>query len=427
MKILFEIYHSTSEDVLYLPILNTNKKTFQLRTETLWFLKQNSINDSHLIFLNDNDNIDLLKLKMEKKLQLTLVDHNYLRNDLNENVVEIIDHHSPDQNILLKELSPPSLLTFKVISRNSTKSRSEVFRKAFMFSKSLSFTLVFFKQIHGKAPACSITSVSSFEAPLRELCEALKTSEKLDVWPFFAKVSNVNPSSITIEKVGSCCTLIAEKLLSDKQFQFTEEIANLLRGPILFDTINFSTAAGKTTEKDCNIFSKLKSIMATSTDDKQLFNDLNEQAADISAMSIEDLLQKDLKMSMGPNIRIAVSSLPMNNTCEEFINKLKTMKDIESFLQKNDNADAVIILSVKTNDKNEPSRQLGLFVKKFEHFNKLYKYIQQEEHGLELQERSIPINQARLKLFNQKNAQASRKQILPIIEQYVKNFEASNE
>ena len=101
------------------------------------------------------------------------------------------------------------------------------------------------------------------------------------------------------------------------------------------------------------------------------------------------------------------------------------MKEIDEFLEKNDNADGVIMMSLQ-GENDSLKRQLGFYVKKFEHMPPVNEYIQRDEHKLDLRERSIPINQAKLKFFEQDNAQASRKQVLPIIEQFVKDFVPQN-
>jgi GTPase SAR1 family protein len=101
------------------------------------------------------------------------------------------------------------------------------------------------------------------------------------------------------------------------------------------------------------------------------------------------------------------------------------MNEINEFLSKNDNADGVIILSLETAN-DETKRQLGFYAKKFEHMLPINEYIQRSEHNLDLRERGIPINQARIKLFEQQNTQASRKQILPLIEQFAKDFVPQN-
>ncbi|CAF0919951.1 unnamed protein product [Adineta ricciae] len=321
----------TPNEILHLPVLNTHAFVFRLRHEVLWFLEENR---SNLIFIDD---INLNDLSEKGKLEIVLVDHHSLHSKLNEEVVEIIDHHQVKENsIILKDYS-----------------------------------------------------------------------------------------KIKIEPVGSCCTLIGEKLLASNRFQITNEIAYLLTGPILFDTLNFSPSAGKTTPKDKQVYEQLFTRRTIRTDDSDLYKTLRKCAGDTTGMSVQDLLQKDVKQVVGPNIRLAVSSLPSDYTVEKLIGQLHTMKDLDEFLSNNDNADGVVILSLETND-DQPKRQLGFYAKKFENMLPINEYIQRSEHNLDLRERGIPINQARLKLFEQNNAQASRKQILPLLEQFAKDFVPQN-
>ena len=80
------------------------------------------------------------------------------------------------------------------------------------------------------------------------------------------------------------------------------------------------------------------------------------------------------------------------------------MNDIDEFLAKNDNADGVIILSLETNNEGS-KRQLGFYVKKFENIRSINEYLQRDTNNLNLRERGIPINQAKIKLFEQQNVQ----------------------
>ena len=79
-----------------------------------------------------------------------------------------------------------------------------------------------------------------------------------------------------------------------------------------------------------------------------------------------------------------------------------------------------------TVQNGQTKRQLGFYAKKYETMLPINEYIQRSEHNLDLRERGIPINQARIKLFEQQNCQASRKQILPLIEQFAKDFVPQN-
>ena len=69
------------------------------------------------------------------------------------------------------------------------------------------------------------------------------------MWPAELKVNK------TIELVGSCCTLVAEKLLAVDILD--NMMCSLLLGTILLDTINLDPRAGKTTDKDKQIVSRL--------------------------------------------------------------------------------------------------------------------------------------------------------------------------
>ncbi|CAF0785594.1 unnamed protein product [Adineta steineri] len=142
-------------------------------------------------------------------------------------------------------------------------------------------------------------------------------------------------------------------------------------------------------------------------------------------MSVQDLLQKDVKKIVGPNIRLVISILPSEYTAEKFIGQLNTMKDIDEFLSTNDNADGVIFLSPESNN-GATKGQLGFYAKKFEHMLPINEYIQRSEHNIDLRERGIPINQARIKLFEQNNAQVSEKDIQKLLIQFVKDFEPQN-
>jgi len=94
------------------------------------------------------------------------------------------------------------------------------------------------------------------------------------------------------------------------------------------------------------------------------------------------------------------------------------MNDLNEFLAKNKNADAIILTSVEVQN-SKTKRQLGYYAKTLENFQSIDSYFQTNDIHLDLHELSQPINQAQLKLFDQKNIRLSRKQILPFAEKFV--------
>ncbi len=100
---------------------------------------------------------------------------------------------------------------------------------------------------------------------------------------------------------------------------------------------------------------------------------------------------------------------------------MKTLHDLNEFLLKNENADGVIMTSIKV-ENDETKRQLGFYIKNMKYVQPIYECIQSQDLNLNLHERSIPINQTQIKLFDQSNVQASRKQILPAIAKFINDL-----
>jgi len=60
-----------------------------------------------------------------------------------------------------------------------------------------------------------------------------------------------------VEAVGSCSTLVAEKLLDEKSYAVEGTVATLLLAAILIDTVDLCESEGRVTEKDTAIAEKL--------------------------------------------------------------------------------------------------------------------------------------------------------------------------
>ena len=71
-----------------------------------------------------------------------------------------------------------------------------------------------------------------------------------DQWPANLKVSK------NIELVGSCSTLVAEKLLTTDVLD--RQITGLLLGTILLDTVNLDPRAARMTDKDKEVVQQLQ-------------------------------------------------------------------------------------------------------------------------------------------------------------------------
>lgn len=219
----------------------------------------------------------------------------------------------------------------------------------------------------------------------------------------------------TLELVGSCCTLVTEALLADEGFAMDEVSAALLHGTIVTDTINFSPAAGKTTPKDLDMAEKLGVFLPLEVDNDTVFQEIKEAKFDLSGLTTEEILQKDLKVVPGDSLMVAMSSVTMEMTDfaarEDFIGSLRQFSADR-------NVDAVVVLTVSVGDDGSMSRQLGIFSPSRVYREQMADVLnasQSPSLGLS----PLSSNHEEFLAFEQSNVKASRKQILPVIKGFL--------
>ncbi|XP_076337622.1 exopolyphosphatase PRUNE1-like isoform X7 [Tachypleus tridentatus] len=266
-------------ECVVLPVLNVVRKDFRLRTEVTFFLQKTNIPLDLLIF---KDEIDLEKLAKEKKLYLTLVDHNILSADqqcLEEAVVRVIDHHK--------------------------------------------------LECRDRGVRCDMT----------------------------------------VEMVGSCCTLVAEKMFTMCPSVIDQQVAMLLYG-----------------------------------------------------LTIEEMLRKDLKVVEGNKFRIAMPSI--SGFLEDLKAKPKLSIALEEYITKN-NYHGLVIMTIHHNTETQKvQRQIAVYspnpVIKEQLVNTLKGA---QEPGLELEPLNLGISY--LMSFNQRNIAASRKVVLPLVRSFIQESHVS--
>ncbi|KAM9340651.1 exopolyphosphatase PRUNE1-like [Symphorus nematophorus] len=109
---------------LVLPVLNIPRSQFHLRADVLLLLRESGVAADALVF---RDEVDLARLHGDRRLVLTLVDHNVLQSTnshLQGALVEIIDHHQLDRTVSFScpvtvetVASCTTLVTERILSR----------------------------------------------------------------------------------------------------------------------------------------------------------------------------------------------------------------------------------------------------------------------------------------------------------------------
>lgn len=317
------------KNVLVVPVLNIARKDVKLRTEVTYFFEQVDIPLDSIIC---RDEIDLKKLQSQKKLSLTLVDHNLLPKEdaeLQGSVQEIIDHHR------------------------------------------------------------------------------LETSHRCDK---------------TVEMVGSCCTLVAEKVLATKSDLMNPQVALLLYGTILLDTVCMSEAARRTTTKDRDVVARLQALLPELTKD-EVFKSLSKARTDVSGLTLDELLRKDLKTVCTVTKRVALSSVP--GEIKDIFHENSMETELGNFCKRH-GYDALIILTFAVEEKsNSIQRQLAVFSSDVVLKQQLTSSLMAVgEPSLDLQVSHLSTEN--LITFVQGNIQASRKVVLPVVRKFLSSIEEDN-
>ncbi len=110
-----------------------------------------------------------------------------------------------------------------------------------------------------------------------------------------------------IEPVGSAATLVAKRILEENADSLDEGTAMLLLGTILLDTVNLDPAAKRVTPEDEEIAEILLSL--SGADQQELFDALQREKFNVSALSSADLLRKDYKEWQMGGQRVGISSV----------------------------------------------------------------------------------------------------------------------
>lgn len=72
----------------------------------------------------------------------------------------------------------------------------------------------------------------------------------------------------------------------------------------MVDTYNMSATGGRVTTTDVDVLNKLEQLGRLTTDRTEIFNKIMSAKTDISELSIEELMLKDLKVTSGVPIAV---------------------------------------------------------------------------------------------------------------------------
>ncbi|NXR34594.1 PRUN1 Exopolyphosphatase, partial [Zosterops hypoxanthus] len=245
------------------------------------------------------------------------------------------------------------------------------------------------------------------------------------------------PCQVTVEPVGSCATLVTERILQGPPGVLDKTTASLLHGTILLDCINLSPAAGKVTPRDVACVSLLEQRFPELPARDAVFRALQAAKFDVTGLTTEQMLRKDLKVISNDEVVVAISGvfedlevrlggegeteagsgtqvmLRLLCSVQIFLLRPGLLQDLESFCQSRGYA-GLVAMTVSFNERHEPTRKLAVYSPQEPLRSTLCRALE-EATTPSLLLQPLPSPWPCVAAYAQGNAVAARKKVLPIL------------
>ncbi|XP_058502782.1 exopolyphosphatase PRUNE1 [Solea solea] len=223
---------------------------------------------------------------------------------------------------------------------------------------------------------------------------------------------------VTVETVGSCATLVTERIVKEAPDILNLQLAQLLYAAVVLDCVNMAPSAGKVTPKDSQFAAMLECRFPALPQRGALFTALQNAKFDVSGLDTEQMLLKDMKVVSG-SLRLAVSVLYI--TLEEFLQRAELEAELSAFCQKL-GFDLLLMMTISFTESKEPIRELAVFSHSTTCRQQVSHFLE-EAHSPTLNLCPISSPHPHITAYHQGNAVASRKKLLPIVKNFLKQLD----
>ncbi|KAL0591044.1 Exopolyphosphatase PRUNE1, partial [Plecturocebus cupreus] len=236
-------------------------------------------------------------------------------------------------------------------------------------------------------------------------------AEVLDHRPIEQK--HCPPCQVSVELVGSCATLVTERILQGAPEILDRQTAALLHGTIVLDCVNMDLKIGKATPKDSKYVEKLEALFPDLPKRNDIFDSLQKAKFDVSGLTTEQMLRKDQKTIYRQGLKVAISAIYMD--LEAFLQRSNLLAELHTFCQAH-SYDVLVAMTIFFDTHNEPVRQLAIFCP---HVALRTTICEVLEHSQSPPLKLTPTSSIHpnLHAYLQGNTQVSRKKLLPLLQE----------
>ncbi|XP_078393452.1 exopolyphosphatase PRUNE1 [Cetorhinus maximus] len=225
---------------------------------------------------------------------------------------------------------------------------------------------------------------------------------------------------VTAEPVGSCATLVTERIVQRAPDVLDRQLAYILRSTIVLDCINMAPEAGKVTPKDSQYVAALESRFGDLPPRAAAFDSLQKAKFDVRGLTIEQMLRKDLKVLSGGDLHLAMSAVYVR--LEDLLARPRLKEGFEEFCR-GGGYNVLVVMTISFSQKSEPFRQLAVYSAHRDLRDAVRRMLEESEApSLQLTPMDSPCPQ--IGAYRQGNGLASRKKVLPVVKDFLKAREA---
>lgn len=217
----------------------------------------------------------------------------------------------------------------------------------------------------------------------------------------------------TIEPVGSAATLVAREILRVAPESLDEGGTTLLLGTILLDTVNLDSAAGRVTPEDQEIARTL--LDRSDTDQQKLFDALQREKFNVSALDSADLLRKDYKSWTMSGLRVGISSVLLS--VEDWLKKDSRLSNALDRYLRSEKLDLLLAMNAYTNP--EFTRELVVYAPDSALRKRVIAFLENSDLGVQ-RISSKKVDEATV-LYAQANVAISRKKLQPLLAAFLES------
>nr|XP_053653270.1 exopolyphosphatase PRUNE1-like isoform X1 [Cherax quadricarinatus] len=222
------------------------------------------------------------------------------------------------------------------------------------------------------------------------------------------------PGGIVVEMVGSCCTLVTEQVLARNPALLDSVTASLLYGTIILDTVNLNEAAKRVTPKDVDMIGRLQPLLSSSINRSEIFQQLTNAKANVSGLTSDQLLRKDVKVTSAGDLKVGVASVPM--MVKEYLQRPEVGETLSEHCSSEDYS-VLVIMGISITGE-VVHRDIAIYSPQDHLRNQLVVYLR-DAQGEVLQLLPFDSDIVGCSAFLQRNIAASRKVVLPLIKEWL--------